>query len=542
MKKITILLFTAAAMAAGCKKFTDINQNPNSPAVVTPNVVLSAALNGSASALGTDFFNVNEWMGYWSRSGNYIAVQSTEQYALTTGFADGDFQDQYSTMSKYNYIEQTALANPVSQAFYAGVAKTMKALHFSTLVDGFGNVPYSQAFQVLKYPTPAYDDAQTIYNSLVTQLDSAVYYFNAATTYYKTASSTVIATDDKYDIMFGRGAGVAPATRMAEWIKFANTVKLKLLMTESQVASQSYIAGEIAKSVASGGFLGANLSASVNPGYGSATQAQVNPFFGAFYTNSGSPTTTNNFYRANNYALNFYNGDHADGSPNPTGTVDNTRPYYVYTYFSNGSIVGNYDGDPASIPNSGTSGIGNFSDKDGLTKTYSQDQLIMSDFESLFLQAEATARGYNVGKASGDALLQSAIEQNYIYLGDNQADADAYYASGSGDPNVSYTYASSNPIDGSKVNADPTPGLQAVMTQKWIALNGINWMQAWTDFRRTQFPLSTVLSISHANAHVKNAIPYRFLYPASEFSTNGKNVPSLANAQYTPIFWDKFEK
>src|ERR1700679_2717775 len=110
MKKITILLLTAAAMASGCKRFTDINANPNQPTSVTPNVVLSAALNGSAGDLAYDFdrggqSSVVEWMGYFSRSGNYITVQSTEQYSLSNGYADPDFQDLYLTMSKYNYIE-----------------------------------------------------------------------------------------------------------------------------------------------------------------------------------------------------------------------------------------------------------------------------------------------------------------------------------------------------------------------------------------------------------------------------------------------------
>jgi hypothetical protein len=30
-------------------------------------------------------------------------------------------------------------------------------------------------------------------------------------------------------------------------------------------------------------------------------------------------------------------------------------------------------------------------------------------------------------------------------------------------------------------------------------------------------------------------------YPQSEYDTNGKNVPTLANGAYTPLFWDKFE-
>jgi len=522
MKKITILLLSAVAIASGCKRFTDINQNQNDPTSVTPNVVLSAALAASGSS-ATDQFNLNEWMGYWARSGNYISVQSTEQYQLNTTYADGTWQDLYSTLSKYNYLEKTALASGPSGAFYAGVAKTMKAFHFGTLVDLFGNVPYSQAFQVNKYPTPSYDDAAAIYKNLVVQLDSAVYYFGVATTYYAHASSASINTDDQYDIMFGRAQGTAPADRMSKWIMFANTVKLRLLMNVAKNPSGIDIAGEIAKAVSSGGFLPAGLSATVNPGYGNSKSSQLMPFYGNFYTTAGNPTSvTSAFFRANTYAVNFYNA-----------TSDTYRPGLAYVPLGSGAIGSNYDGDLNAATNSFTSAIGT-----GLTKSATSDQIIMGDFEGLFLQSEAAARGFNVG-SDAETLLKTAIEQNFVYLGDNAADADSYYSSNASNPNVDYAAAvaavGALPASG----VDKTPGLQAIMTQEWIALNGIDWFQSWTNYRRTGFPLSDVLGISHANSHVKNAIPYRYLYPQSEYDTNGKNIPALANGAYTPIFWDK---
>jgi len=514
------------AIASGCKRFTDINQNQNDPTAVTPNVVLSAALAASGSSVGTDQQNLNEWMGYWARSGNYISVQSTEQYQLNTGYADGTWQDLYSTMSKYDYIEKTALANGPAEAFYAGVAKTMKALHYGTLVDYFGNVPYSQAFQVNKYPTPSYDDAGSVYAKLITQLDSAVYYFGVATTYYTNASSAVIKTDDQYDIMFGRGQGVDPGLRMKEWTEFANTVKLRLLMNVAKAAPSGVdIAGEIAKAVSSGGFLPAGTSATVNPGYSNAKSSQLMPMYGQFYTTAGNPTSvTSAFFRANTYAVNFY-----------TATADTYRPSLVYVPLSSGAIGSNYDGDLNALTNSFTSGVGT-----GLTKNYNSDQLIMGDFEGLFLQSEAAARGFNVG-SDAESLLKAAIEQNFVYLGDNATDADAYYANGTSNANPNVDYPSAVAAVGNlpATGVDKTPGLQAIMTQEWIALNGADWPAEWSYYRRTGFPLSDVLGISHANAHVKNAIPYRYLYPQSEYDTNGKNVPSLANGAYTPIFFDK---
>ena len=515
MKKITILLFAIAAIGSGCKKFTDINQNPNQPLAVTPNVVLSAALTGSANNLATDFLLNTRWMGNLARSGNYIADAQTEGYGINTGYADGDFQNLFNTLSRYNYIEQQGDAAKASSSFYIGVAKTMKALHFSTLVDGFGNIPYKQAFNVNKYPTPAYDDAKSIYEDLVLQLDSAVTLFDATKTYYalSTTSASVLTTDDKYDIIFGRGLGTSSTTRLDKWVMFANTLKMKLLLHLSGVSSEAgLITSEVAKINANGrGFLPAGLSAAVNPGY-SSSGSQFNPFYALWFTPANQPSTNNNFYRANNYALNFYNS-----------SGDQTRQFLVYAPVGN-AVVGNYDGDPQSLTNTFTSGIGS-----GVVKGPTQDQLILSDFESLFIQAEAVQKGYIEGNAA--TLLQQAIEQNYIYLGDSAGDADDYYTGGAGNPNVDYA----------------TGGLQAIITQKWIALNCINWFETYTEFRRTGFPNAAVLGLSHAVTHVtapdgKVHIPFRYLYPQSEINSNGKNVPALAKAQYTPIFWDTLDQ
>jgi hypothetical protein len=515
MKKITILLIAIAALGAGCKRFIDINQNLNQPLTVTPNVVLSAALAGSAADQAGAFLNSARWMGYWSRSGNYIADVPTETYNISATYEDGDFQGIYNTLGRYAYIEKAGDASKTTLPFYLGVAKTMKAFHFAELVDGFGNVPYKQAFQINTTTTPAYDDAKAIYADLIVQLDSAFVYFELAKVYYAapTTVASVITTDDKYDIMFGRAAGVAPSVRMSEWETFANTVKLKLLMHESNVLDVATISAELNKT-SSYGYIQAGASASVNPGYSSSSVAQYNPFWGIFYTASGQ-SNTYAFLRANQYSINFLNG-----------TNDATRPALFYA--PNGGIVGNYDGDPQAQSNSTTAGLGT-----GILKSASQDQLIISDFESLFLQAEAAQLGILPGgNTAAKTLVRTAVEQNYIYLGDNAGDADTYLDSNTGNKLVDVTAG----------------GLQAIITQKWAADNGINWYESYIDFRRTGYPAEDGVNfgVTHAPNPIKHngnpTIPYRFLYPQSEINSNGKNVPSLPAAQYTPIFWDTLEK
>ncbi len=522
MKKATILFLSIIIILSACKKsFLDVNQNPNQPTSVTPNVVLSAALDGSAHNIANDFLKVNNLMGYWSRSGNYVADGQTESYAIPNDYTNFEWGDIFSTLNRYDYIEKQGIQNKLP--FYVGVAKTMKAFHFSSLVDVYGDVPYSQAFDVAGKVQPKYDKGQDIYNDLIKQLDSAVTYFDNAKDFYANQPAATAKTDDQYDIMFGRGKGASVSSRLDKWVKLANTIKLKLLLHEYRVIDDTYRATEIQKITANGrGFIAANQSASVNPGYANSPN-QISPFFGNFNTTTG-PSNNAAYYRANTYAVNFY-----------ISTGDE-RQISFYVPVSSYNVVGNYDGDPNAVVNTKSSAIGG--GYGGTAKSASQDQLILSDFESLFIQAEAAQRGWLPG-ATAQPLYESAVTQNFIYLDpDNDPVADAAdaadYLAGNG--------LLTTPTSLQYVNwAAATDKIALIMTQKWASMNSINWVEAWTDYRRTGFPVSTILGLSKAASHVQEKIPIRYLYPQTELNTNAANVPTQTTADLfnTPIFWDK---
>jgi hypothetical protein len=514
MKKSIILFFVAALLFGSCTKFLDVNQNVNQPTSVTPAVVLSSALAGSGNNLSEDFLNLPRWMCYWSRSGNYVPDVQTETYAIPNNYTDPEWTRIYQTLNSYNYIGNVAIQQHLP--FYEGVSKVMTSFHFATLVDIYNNVPYSDAFKVATSVQPKYDDAQTIYNSLVAQIDSAIILFDLAKTDYASAAPTTLTTDDQYDIMFGHGGSSSSsdaADRMDAWVRFANTLELKLLIHQSEVAGQaSFITTQLAAIAANGrGFMGGGQGALINPGYQNSTN-KINPFYANFNTVSAA-TTAVSYYRANTYAINFY------------GAANDGRIGGFYAPVGN-TYAGNYDGDPAAVSNASTSAIGS-----GLLKGPAQNQWIFSDFESLFLQAEATQRGWLTGGASAQSLFDSAITQSFIYVyqgGNNQVDPSLDPV---GDANLLYT---SGLVD-FDWTASPNK-LEAIITQKWAALNGIDWVEAWDDYRRLGIPN---LPISASPTHVQPQIPVRYLYPQSEYNTN-VNTPALpANAQFTAkIFWD----
>jgi Starch-binding associating with outer membrane len=514
MKKSIILFFVTGLLFGGCTKYLNVNQNLNQPTSVTPSVVLTSALVGSGNNLASDYLSLPRWMCYWSRSGNYVPDVQTETYAIPNNYTDLEWTRIYQTLSSYNYIGNVARDQHLP--FYEGVSKLMSAFHFSTLVDIYNNVPYSDAFKVATSVQPTYDDAQTIYNSLVAQIDSSIILFDLAKDFYASAAPIILTVDDQYDILFGKGgsadAAVA-AARMDSWVKFANTLELKLLIHQSEVASQaSFITSQLDSIKANGrGFIGAGQGAFINPGYQKSAN-KISPFYAQFYGVTAA-TTNVSYFRANTYAINFYGG------------MGDNRIGAFYDPV-NGTFAGNYDGDPAAVSNAKTSPVGA-----GLIKGASQNEWIFSDFESLFLQAEATQRGWLTGGPTAQALYESAITQSFIYMYEGPNNTVDTTLDPTGDATALYTSG--------LVDADWTASpnkLEAIITQKWAALNGINWVEAWTDYRRLGIPN---LPISAAPTHVEPQIPVRYLYPQTEYNTN-VNTPSLpANAQFTAkIFWD----
>ena len=103
-------------------------------------------------------------------------------------------------------------------------------------------------FHVDKYTTPSYDKSQDIYNALQKRLDTAIMYI-------------VLPVKSSFG-----PADIINRGNVVKWIKFANTLKLRLLIRQSEISGFDPSA-EIAKIQNNGGVLGAGESISVNPGY-----------------------------------------------------------------------------------------------------------------------------------------------------------------------------------------------------------------------------------------------------------------------------------
>jgi Starch-binding associating with outer membrane len=502
MKKLLIILTVLLVLGSSCSNFLSVDEkNPNSASFVPANLILPAAINNTAKLLDSpgNFQFIYLWYGSWSISGGYSQDLNLTGYNLTNAHYQNNWYYGYTALQNYDYIIKNS-ATPDLRA-YKAISIIMEAYHYEMLVDCYGNVPYSQALKsdqgILK---PAYDDAQTIYRSLVVNLDTAMNLIN-----------TIPATAQQpgsYDIIYNGD--------MTMWWKFANTLKLRLLMNQSAMAdAATYIPAALATTAhTTSDYIGVGEGAMSNPGY-SQSAGKMNPFYERFYKQDGSQQADGlGYYAAGGDACDFMN---ANNDP---------RRLRIFAPYTGTSIAGNYYGTLSLLSVTNTSKLGS-----GLIGNYNSSAPILPDFESLFLQAEAVHKGYITG-ATDQALYESAVTQSIVYLGGAAADAVTYLAQ-AGLPNVNWGAS----------GADP---LKAIFTQKWLAMNGIDPIALWDDVRRNwnsaTNPGTTYPDFIHWSADPAklNATPcVRLLYPQTEINTNNDNVLAQGNINLftSKIFW-----
>ncbi|MFZ5429979.1 MAG: SusD/RagB family nutrient-binding outer membrane lipoprotein [Bacteroidota bacterium] len=482
-------LLLATVLMASCEEFLDVNDDPNNPVTVSPDLVLPTAQVYTANVLHQNryFNNLGNMMMYnWSQSDGFAWYPDEFKYNVTSSFYQQLFNYSYSnTLKMYQILDQ--LESPYDN--YKAIAKVMKAYHFQLLVDCYGDIPYSEALLRSQEATPKYDDAKGIYENLILQLDTAILLI-------KNAQNAVVPGLD--DAIF-KG-------NMNNWVKFANTVKLRILVRQSSMAGRdAYLKAEFAKIASEGsGYITADVG--VNPGYVQQENKQ-SPLWNTFGKDvGGTNTMNNNATCATDYILTFLQEmsdpriDRLYEKPStghlgvPQGLLDYDTP-----------VVDAYM--PEKVSNIGP----------GILKGPNMPAIVYTLAESFLNQAEARQRGLITTGDDAKTLYQKGIQASFTTLG--AGDATAYYSQVK---NLAGWDASSNKI-------------QAIITQKWIAVNGMSAEQSWFDYSRTGYPAGLPISLQATTSNR----PVRLFYPAGEYSSNGANVPAQPNAFTEKIFWGK---
>ena len=556
IKKLGLIATTAVALLTGCKTDFDINASQENLSAGSLNYrdVLPSSIATSAKIVAADWKFLQNWMGYWARSGSYQNDNEEETYNFTNTFptsGGNPWNDLYYNASSYNYVQQKAHAS--GDGFYEAICRIMKAQNFQILTDVYGNIPYFQALQGNDVRNPKYDNGKDIYNDLFKQLDTAILLLKSPA-----AAASANANIAKNDLVFKGNATL--------WIKYANTLKLRMVIhcqNGIDAASSASVSGinytQIMSDInAEGtGFLLSGETAKINPGFSSS---KPSPFYRYFAINeNGTLAGLADFTKANAFAVGLgtrttpgyyrYNADPRENKLyvkpdiNTSASVYTARTYHKgIPYGAVSGFAAGYTGDSLSPINQ----INATSPATGLSPNgASSDAWLMTSVESLFLQAEAAERGLLPG-VNPQTALTAAIRESFTSLGLTTANATTYINGNAGYADVDYT-AVADPTIGNLVDG----GLYTIIAQKWFALNGIAPFEVWSDYRRTDIVYGEGVSYDQTNTGIwanqlsilsgaASSIPVRLFYPQSEYSFNEANVNTQGSISVftSKVFWD----
>lgn len=167
-----ILLIAGAVAMTGCKKLfdePDINNNPNAVTNIDLPTLFSGTLLGvSLLHEDTDVRIASMWSG--QLNGLNRAHLGYSQYIVSS--QNFSWNTIYSVAGQARLIQLKA--DSVGNKWGKGLGQILEVLAIQKATDLYGDVPYSQAFDGQKYPTPLFDPQQDVYKSLLNVLDDAI--------------------------------------------------------------------------------------------------------------------------------------------------------------------------------------------------------------------------------------------------------------------------------------------------------------------------------------------------------------------------------
>ena len=532
-KKIIVTAAIGLAIgASSCKKYLNVNTNPNVAQQATVQTLLPAAQLYVGSSVGVEMeIGGSFFAEYWTQS-----PAASQFHILDTWNPP---QDQFSTTwtnlyaAGENFYQLYKLADSQKKKQYMAIALLMRAYTFEMIADAYGDAPFSQSLQGQPIDgnivNPKYDSQRVIYNGIIANIDSANKLINPADPVTPGSDDLIYSGD------------------MGKWQRFANTLMLRILVRISQKDPAFAQAGitRLYSNPVTASFLGEGDDAIISYGWNTSNKNPLYADESSTTLNStqnlvGSSTCIDSLNAAGDPRVYvFYSYLAATGAPAglPQGYTGNatSSTYSIPTVFVGGDAQ-----NVTSVPTIKSSSP--------VTSANAPVNLLTS-WESLFLQAEVVARGMQPSSSgyADDSLWWYAIKANFDYYNPGLiATYDSVLVGLFGVPTAPLTTSIfMDYMSGAFTNSGapspwtiyPVGGSQAakmrfIITQKWFAMCGNQGFEAWTEWRRTGYPDFLVPSLAAGGLPE----PRRFTSPTSESTTNSA-YPGLAPLA-SPVWWD----
>ncbi|PTL32293.1 SusD/RagB family nutrient-binding outer membrane lipoprotein [Prevotella sp. oral taxon 376] len=480
------------------------NQAVGSPFSTMEYGVMPVGNNRGGSFQIVDILAGGQFGGYFANLKPAYGVGATHysHYVLPDGWVDEAYKYAYQdVMQNWNTIKKESEKTGGDKNALA-LATVVKVFGMSRLTDMYGPIPYSQFGSGSTYV--AYDSQEDVYKSFFAELDEAIETLQEF--HNQDASAKLLAN---FDNVYGGN--------VAQWLKFANTLRLRLALRISY-ANESLAKAEAQKSInAVDNFMTQKEDA-----------AKI-----------GVSTGKNPFYEVTTDWQDLHMGASIDSYMN--GYKDPR----ISTYFTerNGGCHGvrlgltNINNTP--YINSTSPAI--FGEQDPV--------LWMSAAEGFFLRAEAKVR-WNLGSESAKNLYEEGIRTSFAehstsgaesYINDGSSKpGDFVDASGQGGDTSARGTITIKWDDGASVEEK----LERIITQKWIAIYP-DGQEAWSEYRRTGYPKLFPTMNDLSGLSLQNLQIRRLRFPTTEYQNNAGNMPQAvsllggADNAKTQLWWDK---
>ena len=218
---IKMLVLCGGLFFASCETTElDLTQNPNalSPVDADPDFYMNS--------IQLSYAYLIESFGNTAGAVTRIDYMSGRDYAnaYQPGSFNGRWSSAYQTIMQ-DIREMNVIADESGLTHHKGIGQFIEAHILMTLVDFFGDIPYTEAFQGAANLNPVADSGASVYAVALGLLDSAIANFNSEALGEPRWTSTV--TDPFYD-----GDWTA-------WTKAANTLKMNAYMNTRNVDGSS---------------------------------------------------------------------------------------------------------------------------------------------------------------------------------------------------------------------------------------------------------------------------------------------------------------
>ncbi|MCM1413860.1 MAG: SusD/RagB family nutrient-binding outer membrane lipoprotein [Bacteroides sp.] len=492
-KNIASLMLGGALVfgTASCTdKFEDFNTDPKNPTVeqMEGDFAYTATLIGNMVpivALGqeNDFQMIDQMIGceyghMMAASNNWGTDGMFGNYNPRIGWQGIPFT---TLMPKYMYTPFFQIRDVSSgEGLVYHWANILRIYGTQRVSDCYGPTPFSMigggdSFQV------EYDDTPDLYNYMFEELDKSIAVLKTA------VGGTVSSTLQQADVVYGGD--------IAKWVKFANTLKLRMAMRI--VNANPNLAKQKAEEAANdpGGLVADATDAawsSYIPG-GNALQ-KTSELWGEGRVSADITAYMNGY---NDPRLPILVAPAADGSFNGARQG-------VYRY---------------------QTGFSTYS----LSTTKSDSKLLsMAACESWFLRAEGALRGWNMGGQSAKEYYETGVQ---VSMNERGASIGNYLEGTDGPANYTATDNTAYSVNAQTTicpkydeSASFETNLERIIVQKWLG-NFPNGWESWADFRRTGYPKWFPIYENRSTDGVTTSRGMRRIpFPQSEFNTNEANV------------------